>query len=137
MDTSATQHSAETVADKFADMMNCRNVNALDIFIAKDYIDHNFCIENDREANSDFWKMRFAAFPDTQVPPADGDRVSGRSTHPATFQGLFMRLKPTGRPGEMHSIDIRQVVDGMAVEHWDQVDRHLFFPRLTGESSDQ
>jgi NADPH:quinone reductase-like Zn-dependent oxidoreductase len=66
-----------------------------------------------------------------------GDRVVGRFTYRATFQGPFMGLPPTGRPVEMHSIDIWRVVDGMAVEHWDQLDGQAFFAQLTGKASDQ
>jgi predicted ester cyclase len=83
----------------------------------------------------------FAAFPDTEVilddVLVDGDRVAGRFTYRATFQGPFMGLQPTGRPVEMHSIDIWRVVDGMAVEHWDQLDGQAFFAQLTGEASGQ
>jgi predicted SnoaL-like aldol condensation-catalyzing enzyme len=32
----------------------------------------------------------------------------------------------------MHSIDIWRVVDGMAVEHWDQLDTQEFMAQLTG-----
>lgn len=32
----------------------------------------------------------------------------------------------------MHSIDIWRVVDGMAVEHWDQLDTQQLMAQLTG-----
>ncbi len=56
------------------------------------------------------------------------------NTYRATFQGPFMGLSPTGRPVVMHSIDIWRVVDGMAVEHWDQLDGQAFFAQLAGEA---
>ena len=77
-----------------------------------------------------------AAFPDTEVTLDDvvveADRVVGRFTYRATFRGEFMGMPPTGRPVVMHSIDIWRVVDGMAVEHWDQLDTDVFFAQLAG-----
>ncbi|CAM4289164.1 ester cyclase [Nocardiopsis rhodophaea] len=141
MNASATQEHVKTVAHHFVDMMNSHSADALDDFVIEDYIDHNTYLENGREANREFWKMWFAAFPDTEVTLddvlVDGDRVAGRFTYRATFQGPFMGLEPTGRPVEMHSIDIWRVVDGMAVEHWDQIDGQVFFAQLSDETGDQ
>jgi predicted SnoaL-like aldol condensation-catalyzing enzyme len=46
-----------------------------------------------------------------------------------------MGLEPTGAPVVMHSIDIWRVEDGMAVEHWDQIDSQAFFAQLTADST--
>lgn len=141
MSTSTTQHRAETVAHAFADLMNGHDPDAVDSFITEDYVNHNYFVEDGREANRAFWTTWFAAFPDTEVTLddvlVDGDRVAGRFTYWATFQGPFMGLEPTGRPVQMHSIDIWRVVDGMAVEHWDQLDGQAFFAQLTGEADGQ
>ncbi|MDQ1034097.1 hypothetical protein QFZ75_000513 [Streptomyces sp. V3I8] len=64
----------------------------------------------------------------------DDGRVAGRFTYRATFQGPFMGLPPTGRPVTMHSTGIRRVVDGMAVEHWDQLDEQAFFAQRAGDT---
>jgi predicted ester cyclase len=141
MSTSTTQHRAETVAHAFADLMNGHDPDVVDSFITEDYINHNYFVENGREANRAFWTTWFAAFPDTEVTLddvlVDGDRVAGRFTYRATFQGPFMGLQPTGRPVQMHSIDIWRVVGGMAVEHWDQLDGQAFFAQLAGETGGQ
>jgi len=134
--STSTQRHTETVAHAFADLMNGHDPDAVDGFIAEDYVNHNYFVEDGREANRAFWTVWFAAFPDTVVALddvlVDGDRVVGRFTYRATFQGPFMGLPPTGRPVEMHSIDIWRVVDGMAVEHWAQLDGQAFFAQLTG-----
>jgi predicted ester cyclase len=139
MSTNTTHHRTETAAHAFADLMNGHDPNAVDSFIAEDYVNHNAYVEDGREANRAFWTSWFSAFPDTEVTLddvlVDGDRVAGRFTYRATFQGAFMGLPPTGRPVVMHSIDIWRVVDGMAVEHWDQLDGQAFFAQLTGEAS--
>jgi predicted ester cyclase len=141
MSTNTTRHRTETVAHAFADLMNGHDPNAVDRFVAEDYVNHNAYVEDGREANRAFWTSWFAAFPDTEVTMddvlVDGDRVAGRFTYRATFQGLFMGLPPTGRPVVMHSIDIWRVVDGMAVEHWDQLDGQAFFAQLAGEAGNQ
>lgn len=138
---STTEHSTKTVAHAFADLMNGHDADAVDGFITEDYVNHNYFVDDGREANRAFWTSWFAAFPDTEVSLddvlVDGDRVAGRFTYRATFQGEFMGLQPTGLPVVMHSIDIWRVVDGMAVEHWDQLDGQAFFAQLTGEAANQ
>ena len=98
MSTSTTQRRTETVAHAFADLMNGHDPDAVDGFIAEDYINHNFAVEDGREANRAFWTLWFAAFPDTEVSLddvlVDGDRVAGRFTYRATFQGPFMGCRP-------------------------------------------
>ena len=139
MSMSTTQHSTGTVAHAFANLMNGHDPNAVDGFVAEDYINHNAYVDDGREANRAAWAQWFAAFPDTEVSLDDvlvnGDRVAGRFTYRATFQGPFMGLPPTGRPVVMHSIDIWRVVDGMAVEHWDQLDYQAFFAQLSGKDA--
>jgi len=139
MSMSAAQHRPETVAHAFADLMNGHDPDAVDGFIAEEYVNHNAFVDDGRAANRAFWTQWFAAFPDTAVSVddvlVDGDRVAGRFTYRATFQGSFMGLPPTGRAVVMHSIDIWRVVDGMAVEHWDQLDGQAFFAQLAGEAA--
>lgn len=132
-----TDRHTATIAHAFAALMNGHDPDAVDGFIAEDYVNHNPRVDDGREANRALWTTWFAAFPDTEVTLddvlVDGDRVAGRFTYRATFRGAFMGLPPTGRPVVMHSIDIWRVVDGMAVEHWDQLDSDAFFAQLTGQ----
>ena len=129
------------LADLYVEMINTHDPDLVDRFVAEDYVNHNAYVDDGREANRAFWAQWFAAFPDTEVSLddvlVDGDRVAGRFTYQATFQGPFMGMPPTGRPVVMHSIDIWRVVDGMAVEHWDQLDGQAFFAQLSGEDAGQ
>ena len=133
--TQPATRRAATVAHAFADLMNGHDPDAVDGFVAVDYVNHNAYVADGREANRAFWAQWFAAFPDTGVTLddvlVDGDRVAGRFTYRATFRGSFLGIPPTGRPVVMHSIDIWRVEDGMAVEHWDQIDGQAFFEQLT------
>jgi len=130
-----TTSRPRTVAHAFADLMNGHDPDGVDGFIAEDYINHNAFVEDGREANRAFWALWFGAFPDTRVTLddvlVDGDRVAGRLTYSATFTGPFLGLEPTGAPVVMHSIDIWRVQNGVAVEHWDQIDSEAFFAQLT------
>ncbi len=141
MTPTARSRRQQTVAHAFAELMNSHDPDAVDGFIAENYINHNAYVGDGREANRAFWTQWFAAFPDTEVSLddvlVDGDRAAGRFTYRATFQGPFLGLPPAGRPVVMHSIDIWRVADGMAVEHWDQLDEQAFFAQLTGEADGQ
>ncbi len=133
--STSTGVGPRTVAHAFADLMNGHDPNAVDDFIAEDYINHNTSTADGREANRGLWTGWFAAFPDTQVTVddvlVDGDRVAGRFTYRATFAAPFMGIPPNGQRVVMHSIDIWRVVGGMAVEHWDQLDTQDFLAQLT------
>jgi predicted ester cyclase len=137
----AANQGLATVAHAFANLMNGHDPDAVETFVAEGYVNHNFFVDDGREANRAFWTQWFAAFPDTEVSlddviveqgRDDGDRVVGRFTYQATFLGPFMGLPPTGGRVVMHSIDIWRVVDDMAVEHWDQLDTQEFMAQLTG-----
>ncbi|WP_433246270.1 ester cyclase [Streptosporangium sp. CA-135522] len=124
----------DTVAHAFAALMNGHDPNAVDGFVAQDYVNHNPYVEDGREANRAFWTRWFAAFPDTRVTLedvlVDGDRVVGRFTYRATHLGSLLGEEPTGREVEMRSLDIWRVRDGMAVEHWDELNTVEFFTQL-------
>jgi steroid delta-isomerase-like uncharacterized protein len=127
--------ATRTVAHAFVELMNRHDPDAVDGFIAEDYVNHNAFVDDGREANRAFWRSWFAAFPDTEVTLddvlVDGDRVAGRFTYTATFAGPFLGLPPNGARVVMHSIDIWRVEDAMAVEHWDQFDTDAFLAQLS------
>jgi hypothetical protein len=66
------------VAHAFADLMNGHDPDAVDGFVAADYVDHNAFVADGLEANRTFWAQWFAAFPDTVDPdPAQLHRLLG------------------------------------------------------------
>ena len=71
MTTSSSTVGSPTVAHAFADLMNGHDPDAVDGFIAVDYVNHNAFVDDGREANRAFWAQWFAAFPDTEVTPSD------------------------------------------------------------------
>jgi predicted ester cyclase len=63
-----------------------------------------------------------AAFPDVSLELREilvqGDLVAFRSIMRGTHQGAFRGLPPTGKPFEVHLVDIVRIGGGRLVEHW-------------------
>ena len=117
--------TAQRLAEAFVTMLNQHDPNLVDTFVATDYRNHNFFVDDGREANRQFWAGFFAALPDLTATMEDlvvaGDRVVGRFVYRGTHRGDLMGIPATGRRVEMRSIDIWRVADGMFVEHWDEL----------------
>jgi len=122
---SSSQNEGISLANRYVEMLNSHNPNAVDGFVAVDYINHNAFVENGREGNRIFWAGFFAAIPDVVGTMEDlvvaGDRVVGRFTYSGTHTGPFYGIPGTGNPVEMRSIDIWRVENGEFVEHWDEL----------------
>jgi len=117
--------SAHQLADRYVEMINAHDPDAVDRFVAEDYVNHNAFVADGREANRQFWTAFFAGLPDVRVTMEDlvvsGDRVVGRFVYRGTHTGDLMGIPATGQPVEMRSIDIWRVQNGMFVEHWDEL----------------
>ena len=122
------------LAETYLQMLNERDPDLVDTFVAVDYRNHNAYVDDGREANRQFWASFFAALPDLTATMEDlvisGDRVVGRFVYRGTHDGEFMGIPGTGRRVEMRSIDIWRVADGMFVEHWDELNTLEFFQQI-------
>ena len=122
------------LAETYLTMLNSHDPDAVDRFVAVDYINHNVFVGDGREANRAFWAAFFAAFPDLTATMDDlvtaGDRVAGRFTYRGTHRGPLLGIPPTGRPVEMRSIDIWRVAGGEFAEHWDELNLLEVFQQL-------
>jgi len=122
------------LAETFLAMLNSHDPDAVDRFVAVDYINHNPWVDDGREANRAFWTAYFDAFPDLTATMDDlviaGDRVAGRFTYRGTHRGPLFGVPPTGRPVEMRSIDIWRVAGGEFAEHWDELNLLELFQGL-------
>ncbi|WUT01570.1 ester cyclase (plasmid) [Streptomyces sp. NBC_00708] len=118
----------------FVDMINDHDISRMSEHTAAGHIDHNPVVEDGIEANTEFWKQIFAAFPDIRIAVhdviSDGDRVSGRFEYSGTHQGAFFGVEATGRTLTFQSIDIWRVENGLLAEHWDQLDMGGMFHQL-------
>ena len=121
----ASPTDGPTLAGRYLAMLNDHDPDAVDGFVAVDYINHSEYVEDGREANRDFWSMFFTAFPDIEATMEDlvvaGDRVVGRFTYRGTHTGPLYGVPPTRNAIEMRSIDIWRTHNGEFVEHWDEL----------------
>jgi steroid delta-isomerase-like uncharacterized protein len=126
--------SAHQLADRYVEMINAHDPDAVDRFVAEDYVNHNAFVADGREANRQFWTAFFAGLPDVRVTMEDlvvsGDRVVGRFVYRGTHTGDLMGIPATGQPVEMRSIDIWRVQNGMFVEHWDELNLMQVFQQI-------
>jgi steroid delta-isomerase-like uncharacterized protein len=126
--------SDHQLADRYVEMINKHDPDAVDLFVAEDYVNHNAFVADGREANRQFWTVFFAGLPDVRVTMEDlvvsGDRVVGRFVYRGTHTGDLMGIPATGQPVEMRSIDIWRVQNGMFVEHWDELNLMQVFQQI-------
>jgi len=126
--------SDHQLADRYVEMINTHDPDAVDRFVAEDYVNHNAFVADGREANRQFWTVFFAGLPDVRVTMEDlvvsGDRVVGRFVYRGTHTGDLMGIPATGKPVEMRSIDIWRVQNGMFVEHWDELNLMQVFQQI-------
>ena len=126
--------SDHQLADRYVEMINTHDPDAVDRFVAEDYVNHNAFVADGREANRQFWTIFFAGLPDVRVTMEDlvvsGDRVVGRFVYRGTHTGDLMGIPATGKPVEMRSIDIWRVQNGMFVEHWDELNLLQVFQQI-------
>ena len=126
--------SDHQLADRYVEMINKHDPDAVDLFVADDYVNHNAFVADGREANRQFWTVFFAGLPDVRVTMEDlvvsGDRVVGRFVYRGTHTGDLMGIPATGQPVEMRSIDIWRVQNGMFVEHWDELNLMQVFQQI-------
>jgi len=130
----ASPTDGPTLAGRYLTMLNDHDPDAVDGFVAVDYINHSEYVEDGREANRDFWSTFFTAFPDIEATMDDlvvaGDRVVGRFTYRGTHAGPLYGVPPTGNAIEMRSIDIWRTANGEFVEHWDELNLLDLFQQI-------
>ena len=113
----------------FEEIWDKRNLDAIDGFIAADFVFHNAPpgIPPDREGVRELVNTMQTAFPDAQVAVEDqiseGDRVVTRWTLAGTHRGELMGIAPTGKKIEVAVITINRIAGGRAAEVWELVDQ--------------
>lgn len=108
---------------------NQGDLDAVDEFIADEYVEHDPSIENGL-SGPDAYRANVAkfrsAFPDLTVTIEDAvvedDRIAMRQSFGGTHEGTFMGVAPTGTEVESTSMLICRVEDDMIVETWVETD---------------
>jgi len=122
----STEDNKALVQRFFEEVINQRNVAALDQFVSPNAVNHTVPSGLPQGPNQ-FLSMHLNAFPDVKATVedllADGDKVVALVSYRGTHQGAFRSIPPTGKPITLMGINIFRIVNGKMVEHWGLTDR--------------
>lgn len=114
----------KALARRFYEAFNRGDAAAFDAFVAQDFVDHNPLpgqapgIQGLRDALNVFR----TGFPDIEIVNedviAEGNKVVARSVARGTHTGPLLGIPPTGKPAQIHAIDIWTVKNGKLAEAW-------------------
>jgi steroid delta-isomerase-like uncharacterized protein len=121
----------------YTEIVNQGNLDLIDEMVAEDFVEHEAfpgLPTSGPEAPKAALGMFLAAFPDLQFTPhemiAEEDKVVTRFTMSGTHKGEFMGIPPTNKSIEVQSIDIIEIHDGKATEHWGITDQGAMMEQL-------
>jgi predicted ester cyclase len=124
----STEDNKAAVRHFYEEVINKKNLAAIDEFIDPHGIDHALPpgMPGGIEGSKQFIGMYLTAFPDLHFTVedmiAEGDRVVSRLTTRGTHKGALMGIPPTGKQVTITGIDINRMVGGKSVEHWLEMD---------------
>jgi predicted ester cyclase len=110
------------------EVINQKNLPALDDYVAADVIWHNAPpgLAPGMEGYKQFFPMLYAAFPDYHATIedaiAEGDKVVHRFEGRGTHKGEWMGIAPTGKQVNVTGIIIYRIAGNKIVEEWTQYD---------------
>ncbi len=109
----------------YAVVINGRQIDSIDDFLADDFVDHGFGPPNFPKGKAGvkvFFKMISEAFPDLHVTPNltldDGEYAFIAATWEGTNKGKFMGMPATNKAMTWTGGDVVRIVNGKATEHW-------------------
>lgn len=118
------------------DVINRKDLSALDRDLAPDYIDHAAPPDAPQgvEGARAWLSMIHGAFPDLKATiediVAEGDRIVIRKRWTGTHRGPFLEVEPTGKDVEFEGMVIWRIEGGRLAERWAQIDRLGLLQRL-------
>jgi predicted ester cyclase len=123
----STEENKALARRLFEEGINQRNWAVLDELCTPDFVLHNVALTlQGLEPVKQFLSMYLTAFPDAQFTIedliAEGDKVVVRETFRGTHQGDLMGIPPTGKQVTVSAIVIVRIVNGKAVEGWQNGD---------------
>jgi len=122
----STEDNKALVQQFFEQVINLRNLAALDQFVSPNAVNHTVPAGMP-QGPSQFLSLHLNAFPDVQATVedllADGDKVVARVSYSGTQQGAFRGISPTGKQIAVMGINIFRIADSKMVEHWGLSDR--------------
>jgi steroid delta-isomerase-like uncharacterized protein len=117
------------------EILNARDLDALDGVVSDDYVDHAAFPgqASGRAGLKQRLRLLFAALdPSWTVNDmvAEGDRVAVRWSHRGVHRGDFLGLPATGRQFVFKGIDTYRIENGRLAEHWNVVDNLGFLQQV-------
>jgi predicted SnoaL-like aldol condensation-catalyzing enzyme len=114
------------VASALDALINRRDSDAADRYVAENYIEHNPRLAGTRTGVKGFVKALAAGFSDyrgtIEHSVASGDLVVVFMRWTGTQDGPFGGKPPTGAKVDFRTADLYRIADGKIAEHWDVVD---------------
>jgi steroid delta-isomerase-like uncharacterized protein len=128
-----TEDNKAAVRRFYQEVINGRNLDALDELLTPDGVDHTFGSQNPEQAKQ-FFGMAHQAFPDLHAEVhdviAEGDLVAARSTYTSTHQGESLGIPATGKQTTTNGVEFFRMEGGRQAEHWGGPDTFSFLVRL-------
>jgi predicted ester cyclase len=124
-----TPEENKVLVRRFYEEIDKGNIEAMDEFVAEDYLDHNPPpfpgLSPGREGLKQAFKMFWEATPgyhhiEEQI--AEGDKVVTRLTSYGKHEGDLPGAPRTGNEMKMTSITIHRIANGKLVEKWAEKD---------------
>ena len=124
-----TPEENKALVRRFYEEIDKGNIEAMDEFVAEDYLDHNPPpfpgLSPGREGLKQAFKMFWEATPgyhhiEEQI--AEGDKVVTRLTSYGKYEGDLPGAPRTGNEMKMTSITIHRIANGKLVEKWAEKD---------------
>jgi predicted ester cyclase len=113
---------------RYIEEMNRDNFAFLDEYMAPGYVFHGAGVELEGvDAFKGYVQTMQGAFSELERTLedtiAEGDRVVSRWSGRAAHSGEFAGIPPTGKRVTITGIIISRIVNGQAVEEWEEIDR--------------
>jgi steroid delta-isomerase-like uncharacterized protein len=127
------EDNKQAVRRFYQEVINGRNLDALDELLTPDGVGHTFGSQNPEQAKQ-FFGMVHQAFPDLHAEVddviAEDELVAARVTYTGTHQGEFVGIPPTGRQTMVSGVDFFGMQDGRQAGHWGGPDMFSFLVQL-------
>lgn len=134
----ATEEDPKEFARRWnAEVFERQNFDAIDDFVAEDFVGHDPTLPEPMRGSEDvreMVEMVLTAFPDVQVEleeaVVEGDRIALRNSITGTHDGEYMGIQPTGEEIDVTVMAIQRIDNGQYVEEFQLVDRLSMLQQL-------
>lgn len=123
---SEVERNKELIRTATEQILNRRNLDAVDQYFDPGYIQHNPQAPPGLQGVKSFFSALFTAIPDLHATIdhlyGEGDRVFSFITWRGTHRAPIFGMGPSGQPIAIRTAEIFRVDAGRLAEHWDTVD---------------